>query len=40
MSKAPLYWTAAALLSVGLIAMHLFSGAWVPALFPEGVGKD
>jgi hypothetical protein len=35
MSKALLYWTAAALLAVGLIAMHRFSGAWVPMLFPE-----
>jgi hypothetical protein len=35
MSKALLDWTAAVLLTVGLIAMHLFSGAWVPALFPE-----
>jgi hypothetical protein len=35
MSKALRYWTAAALFTVGLIAMHLFSGAWVPALVPE-----
>jgi hypothetical protein len=28
-------WTAAALLAVGLISMHLFSGAWVSRLFPE-----
>jgi len=35
MSKALLYWTAATLLTVGLIAMHLFSGAWVPRAVPR-----
>jgi hypothetical protein len=35
MSTSQLYWIAAALLAVGLISLHLFSGAWVSRLFPE-----
>jgi hypothetical protein len=34
-SRPLFYWIAAALLAVGLISMHLFSGAWVSRLFPE-----
>lgn len=35
MSKCLRYWTVAAVLAVGLVIMHLFSGAWAAALFPE-----
>jgi hypothetical protein len=35
MSRPLAYWMAAALLAVGLVVMHLFSGAWVTRVFPE-----
>lgn len=35
MSRPLAYWMAAALLAVGLVVVHLFSGAWVTRLFPE-----
>jgi hypothetical protein len=35
MSRPLVYWMAAALLAVGLVVLHLFSGAWVTRVFPE-----
>jgi len=35
MSKPVIYWCAAAVLAVGVMLMHGFSGSWGPWLFPE-----
>jgi hypothetical protein len=35
MLKPVIYWCAAAVLAVGVVLMHGFSGSWGPWLFPE-----